>query len=122
MSKENVFQLRLEPGMREEIDEHATDQGITSSEWIRDAIEFYMNTDGQDIPSLEEIEDMDWNELDELIDELELDIDSNKFDSGGFLSGTPDKDSEDTDDLRNAVLDILGYLDDEDSESESEPE
>jgi len=108
MSKENVFQLRLEPGTREEIDEQAADQGITTSEWIRDAIEVYLNMDQQDMPSKEELEDMDWDELCEVIDENKLGTNPDDYDNSGIFS-SPDDD--DTEELCKAIaLELIGEL------------
>jgi len=109
MNKDNVFHLRLDSDIREEIDERAKDSGITSSEWIRCAIDHYLENEGSEIPSQEELEDMKWEELEEVIDKLELEIDPADYDNSNFLS-SPDE--NDTADLCAAIKEELGFSDD----------
>jgi len=106
MSRENVFQLRIDPEVRQDVEAQASEAGITSSEWIREAIDVYLAMDGNDTPSVEELDDMDWSDLCGVIDDLELDddIDPTEYDTSGFL-GSPSED--DTDNLREALLDLL---------------
>ena len=111
MVKDAVFMLRLDSDMREDVEEKASEMGITSSEYIRNAVEFYLENYTGEIPSQEEIEDMDWDELEELIEELELDIAPEEYDHSGFF-GSPSE--EDTEELREAVMEEFGYSYEED--------
>jgi len=119
MSKDNVFQLRLEPGTRDEVDERAAVEGISTSEWIREAIDSYLAMDSKDnSPTIEEIEDMDWDELEDVITDYNLDIEPEEFDlREGFFTrmNNPDDDSEETANLRAAIIEALesGNQDDE---------
>jgi len=118
MSKEAIFHLRMDSDLRQEVEEQALNHGITSAEWIREAIEFYLeNGDGNDIPSIEEIQDMDWDELEELNEDFDLGIDIREYDHSGFLS-SPDED--DTNDLREAIIIELGFSDDSDDSEDLE--
>ena len=116
--KEGTFVLRIEQGTRDEVDERAQDEGISSSEWIRDAIEHYLTIDSRDDnPTVEEIEDMDWSELEDVISDNNLKVDADDFDTRTGLAGAfsnPDKDSEDTANLRGAVIEALESGDQED--------
>jgi len=109
MSKIN-FVLRIEPDVIDKVKDRAEECGITSAEYIREAIDRYLENDTYDEPTKEMIEDMDWDELEEAIDEYDLEIDANDYDNSG-LFGSPS--AEDTEDLREAVLDEFGLLEDE---------
>jgi len=115
MSKESIFHLRLDPDVREEINDRASDQGITPTEWIRNAIDLCIRHGIDGIPSEEAIQDMNWDELEEVIEDLGLEIDPDDYDNSGIFS---DPSSEDTDNLRNEVLIELGMYDDPDDENE----
>jgi len=112
-----IFHLRLNSDLRDEVDEHAADAGITSSEFVRNAIEHYMDVDQSDGVSVEEINDMDWDELCDLIDEHELEVDPADYDNSTFFSSP---DADDTKELREAVLTELGLLDEISAELEAE--
>jgi antitoxin component of RelBE/YafQ-DinJ toxin-antitoxin module len=112
MNKLDVFNLRLDPDVREEIDERASEAGITSSEWIRCAIDNYLENEGSEIPSREEIVDMNREDLEDLVEDLEMETDPKDFDNSGVFGSPSD---EDTEELRNAILVELNISDDSDS-------
>jgi len=109
MSKIN-FVLRIEPDVIDEVKDRAGECGITPAEYIREAIDRYLESDTYDEPTKEAVEDMDWDELEEAIDEYDLKIDASDYDNSG-LFGSPS--AEDVENLREAVLDELGLLEDE---------
>jgi len=117
MNKDVVYNLRLDTDTKESVDECSKEMGITSSEFIRNAIDYYLEEKPFEFPSVEQIQDMNWDELTEVIDELGLEIDPNEYDNSGFLSSP---DADDTEELREAVLTELGLLDEVSAEMEAE--
>jgi len=116
MAKDAVFMLRLDSDVRTDVEEHASNMGISPSAWIRDAIGWYLENNPGEIPSVEEIEDMAWDELVDLIEDLGLEIEPDEYDNSAFLSSP---DADDTEDLREAVLDELGYTVEADESEEN---
>ena len=108
MNNDAIFHLRLTSDLRDEVDERAADVGITSAEYVRNALEYYMDADLSEGVSAEELNDMDWDELCEVIDEHELDIDPADYDNSGMFSSPDD---EDTEELCKAIaLELIGEL------------
>jgi len=119
MGKDDVLRLRIDSDVRDDINERAENSGITASEWVRTAIDYYLEHEGDELPSLEEVNDMDWNDLAKLIEKLELEIEPDDYDNSKFL-GSPDED--DIEDLREAIIDELGLSDDDEETNQEEEE
>ena len=106
MNRDVVLNLRIDSDVKESVDEYSSEMGISASEFIRNAIDYYLEEKPFELPTEEEIRDMTWEELCEIIDEFELEIDSAEYDNSGFFS-SPDE--NDVADLCEAVLDMFGY-------------
>lgn len=103
--KDNQFVLRVDSELREDVNERASRAGVSSSEWIRWAIENLLENEDSEIPTVEEIEDMKFDELTDLVEDLGLEIDADDYDTSGIFSSPS---YEDTENLREEILLELG--------------
>jgi len=101
--------------------EEADERGLSMSEWVKRACECYFHwlsdviddyEETEDL-TMEDLNDMGWDELIDVIDENELDIDSKEY---------RDFFSKDTDALRDAIADELGLPEytDEDTDEDTD--
>jgi len=99
--------------------EEADDRGLSMSEWTKRACECYFHWLSNCIDDYEETEDltmddlddMGWDELVDVIEDNELDIDSKEY---------RDFFSKDTDALRDAIGIALGLLDETDKDTDED--
>jgi len=104
---------RVDDELYEWIKADAEDRGISMSEWLLDLIYVYIS--GESNLTLDDLEDMDWDELVEVVDDLELDIDPSDFIGGAFKSV-----ERETSELREAIAEELDLYEDEKDEEKDE--
>jgi hypothetical protein len=113
-----VLTVRVPGDLVDEINQDANSQSISQAEWIRDAIESYLGYDENDVPTLEEVQAMEWDELRDLIKDFRLKIKPKEYDSSkDFI---PQDDDEDLDDLRDAVAEELGLTEGDDDDDDDD--
>ena len=99
-----TISTQITPEIKEWIIEDCEDMGITQSEWLNQAIHEFIE-DGSDDGALtfDDLDEMDFDELVEVVEEQELDIDPDDY-SDGLLVSAQEK-------LRNAICDELEIKD-----------
>lgn len=125
MTKSITVSTRIHTELHQMMRQSAEEVGMTQSEWLQEAIfcfgcwlsdtmdvfedEYGYTDEGY---SWEDLEDMDWEELSELVDSEDLDV--NPTDHRGFLN-------KDEQSFRDAVGEALGLqFEDEEQGSEAE--
>jgi predicted DNA-binding protein len=119
MSKDVILTVRVPSELRDEINSEVKTLETTQADWLRDAIEAYLKTDGQDSDiTRAELNEMSWQELEDLIQELDLDTDPNDYSTTLIMD--PDDNSEDADNLRQAIAEELEISDEDPDEDPDE--
>jgi len=96
MGKDKVLSTRVNEDLYEKAKDSAEDCNMSLSEWLEDTINDHVS----DTLTAEDVENMDWDEKIGVVDEYELSIDPDNYDSDEEFS--------------EAIIDELGLESDQD--------